>query len=416
MGSMIHLSVGRLEIDWGKNSGFTDHSALFQPGDLAQVPYYYVKEDGGTYTDTAGEERYELEAVYKDGMSKPLWQVVDRIELLGHTLAHCEREFHFLAAFNDFDTERFTFDELRRALTLIDATAVSADYGEMGEDFGKFFRRQIFDRLGLATVASAPDHARFDAAQAMENLSAYTVLRLLALNPAARDLPVTWQFADVETGGWAERGAFVRSLERSDRFLIVTEGSSDAKIIEHALRLLRPHVADFFQFVDMEEGYPFAGTGNLFRFLQGLISIGVQNNVVVLYDNDAEGAASYERTLELNVPANMAILKLPDSSDFTDFNALGPNGRHKADINGRAAAIECYLDLGEAPIIRWTSFNSRTNSYQGELVGKTEYMRTFLSQRTQVEGYDYGRIEAVLDTIIERCIRMREAELAASLC
>ncbi|HYG89161.1 MAG TPA: HEPN/Toprim-associated domain-containing protein [Azospirillum sp.] len=93
MGSMIHLAVGRLEIDWGKNSGFTDHSALFQPGDLAQVPYYYVKEDGGTYTDTAGEERYELEVVYKDGMSKPLWQVVDRIELLGHTLAHCEREF-----------------------------------------------------------------------------------------------------------------------------------------------------------------------------------------------------------------------------------------------------------------------------------------------------------------------------------
>ncbi|HYG89162.1 MAG TPA: HEPN/Toprim-associated domain-containing protein [Azospirillum sp.] len=298
---------------------------------------------------------------------------------------------------------------------MIDATAVSADYGEMGEDFGKFFRRQIFDRLGLATVARDPDHARFDAAQAMENLSAYTVLRLLALNPAARDLPVTWQFADVETGGWAERGAFVRPLEPSDRFLIVTEGSSDARIIEHALRLLRPHIADFFQFVDMEESYPFAGTGNLFRFLQGLISIAVQNNVVVLYDNDAEGAASCERSLELNIPANMAILKLPNSPDFAGFDTVGPNGRHMADINGRTAAIECYLDLGEAPVVRWTSFNSRSNTYQGELVGKTDYMRTFLSQRTQVEGYNYSRIEAVLDMIIARCARMREAELATSL-
>ncbi|MFU0507427.1 hypothetical protein [Pseudaminobacter sp. NGMCC 1.201702] len=27
---MIHLAVGRLEIDWGKNQGFRDHSALFQ--------------------------------------------------------------------------------------------------------------------------------------------------------------------------------------------------------------------------------------------------------------------------------------------------------------------------------------------------------------------------------------------------
>jgi hypothetical protein len=86
MGSMIHLAVGRLEIDWGKNGGFTDHSPLFQQSDLRQVPYYYVKEDGETYIDSSGQERYELFAEYKDGMSKPLGQVVDRIELLGHTL------------------------------------------------------------------------------------------------------------------------------------------------------------------------------------------------------------------------------------------------------------------------------------------------------------------------------------------
>ncbi len=39
----------------------------------------------------------------------------------------------------------------------------------------------------------------------MENLSAYTILRLLAENPSAKGLPVNWQFADVERGGWARR-------------------------------------------------------------------------------------------------------------------------------------------------------------------------------------------------------------------
>ena len=39
---MIQLAVGRLEIEWGKNSGFADNSPLYQSGDLAQVPYYYV--------------------------------------------------------------------------------------------------------------------------------------------------------------------------------------------------------------------------------------------------------------------------------------------------------------------------------------------------------------------------------------
>jgi hypothetical protein len=59
---------------------------------------------------------------------------------------------------------------------------------------------------------------------------------------------------------------------------------------------LPPHIADFFDFVDREEGYPISRTGNLFRFVQGLISIRVLNNVIVIYDNDAEGAANFERT------------------------------------------------------------------------------------------------------------------------
>jgi hypothetical protein len=415
MGSMIHLAVGRLEIDWGKNSGFTDHSSLFQPTDVAQVPYYYVKEGGKRLVDSFGENRYELFAKYQEGLSKPLWQVVDRIELLGHTLKHCEREFKFLSELNDFDDQRFTFDELRQALITIDVNAISADYGEMGEDFGKFFRRQMFDRLGLGTIAKDSNYARRYASEGMENLSAYSVLRLLALNPEARHLPVTWQFADVETGGYADRDVFVRSLDQSNRFLLVTEGSSDAKIIQHAFRLLKPHIADFFDFVDMEEGYPFSGTGNVFRFLQGLIGISIQNNVIVIYDNDAEGTFNYNRSCALKAPANMLILKLPNSPGFAEFDTIGPSGRHKTDINGCAAAIECYLDLGAQPLVRWTSFNSTTGTYQGELINKTSYMQRFLDQREPVDGYDYRRIESVLDMIIASCVQMREAVLNETL-
>ncbi len=88
MGSMIHLAVGRLEIDWGKNNGFQDHSALYQATDVTKVPYYYVDE-GSEYVDDAGEYRWKVITKYKDGLTKPLGEVIDRIELLGHTLAHC---------------------------------------------------------------------------------------------------------------------------------------------------------------------------------------------------------------------------------------------------------------------------------------------------------------------------------------
>jgi len=50
MGSMISLAVGRLEVDWGRNNGFVDHSPLFQSGDVTDVPYYYAGNEirGGT--------------------------------------------------------------------------------------------------------------------------------------------------------------------------------------------------------------------------------------------------------------------------------------------------------------------------------------------------------------------------------
>lgn len=155
---------------------------------------------------------------------------------------------------------------MRLGQASVDVTTVSADYGEGGEDFGKFFRREIVPRLDFSG-----GEIDSSAAQGMENISAYTILHLLASNPTASGLPVQWAFNDVEQGGWAKRSQFIRPVNPSARFLIVTEGSSDAAILKHALKLLRPHIADFFDFVDMEEGYSFSGTGNLFKFVQGLI-------------------------------------------------------------------------------------------------------------------------------------------------
>lgn len=249
----------------------------------------------------------------------------------------------------------------------------------------------------------------------MENLSTYTVLQLLARNPSAKDLPVTWQFADVEDGGWAHRTEFVRPLDQSNRFLIVTEGSSDAGIIRHALKLLKPYLLDFFDFVDMNEGYPFSGTGNLFNFTKGLISIAVQNNVVIIYDNDAEGVFNFNRTARLNVPRNMRVLKLLDRPEFYDFQTVGPSGHHTGDINGRAAAIECYLDVGASPVVRWTSYNRELNVYQGELVGKTDYMRRFYEVATLDGLYDLSKIATLVDMLITECGAMQAANMLADL-
>jgi HEPN/Toprim N-terminal domain 1 len=408
MGSMISLAVGRLEVDWGKNNGFVDHSALFQSNDTAQIPYYYA---GQEIEGADGAPDWEVITELKEGLSKPLAQVIERINLLGHTHSVCEAEFAALAEFNGFDATTFSFSDLRQALSAVDVGSLSPNYGEGGEDFGKFFQREILPRLGLK--AGGPDPMELGGiAEGMENLSAYTILHLLAENPTARGLNVQWAFNDVEDGGWAKRSDFVKPVDQSSRFLIVTEGSSDAAIIGKAFRLLRPHIADFFDFVDMEEGYPFAGTGNVFRFVQGLISIRVLNNVIVVYDNDAEGAANFERTRQLNLPANLAVIKLPELACFKAFATIGPNGRHLANINNGAAAIECYLDLPADAAVRWSSYNAKIGAYQGELVGKEKYARAFLDLRARSTAYRFDNIAAVLDVIVRTATDMREKLMA----
>lgn len=413
MGSVIHLSVGSLEIDWGKNFHVSDHSQLFQSGDLVQVPYYYVNEDD-PYNESDDEYDRNLVTVMKDGLSKPLEQVIERVDLLGYTMKCARREFENQSRLNSFDTDRFSFEQLAEALATVDVTSLSADYGDGDEDFGKFFRRYLFDRLGLQRIVGNSD-VRFEAAEGMENLSAYTILRLVAQNPLAQGLPVSWQFADLEDEGWASRDDFIRPVDQENRFLIVTEGSSDAKIIRHALTILKPHVADFFYFVDMNEGYPFTGTGNLYNFTKGLIAISVQNNVIIVYDNDAEGVFNFRRTVELSVPSNMRIIKLPDLAVFQDFETVGPSGPHRADINGRAAAIECYLDVRPKAVVRWKNYHKEQDVYHGELERKGRFSKVFLA-KSEIDGdYDFSRIAAVVDMIVSECIAMRESARLAGL-
>ncbi|WOR15618.1 HEPN/Toprim-associated domain-containing protein [Hyphomonas sp. FCG-A18] len=388
---MIHLAVGKLEIEWGKNNGFVDHAMLFQgERDIADVPYYY----------TSDADHSETVVEYQEGLSRPLKSITKRLDLLGHTLEHARAEYAELSELNGFSLDDYPFEELQNVLKTVDVTSLSSDYGEGGEDFGKFFRREVGPRLGM-------NEASLDFSQGMENLSSWTILRLLSENKTAQDLPVMWAFHDIETGGWEPRETFVRNLTPFEQILIVTEGSTDASVIRQAFKLLRPDIADFFRFVDMQEGYPFSGTGNLFRFVQGLISISATSDILVLFDNDAAGIATYNRCSGLNLPDNFRVLKLPDLEAFGAFPTIGPTGESLADINGRAAAIECYLDLDAGAKVQWGGFNEDMQTYQGALMGKDRHTRAFLKQTRRLNDYDYSKLERVVDALVASASEMR---------
>ena len=78
---------------------------------------------------------------------------------------------------------------------------------------------------------------------------------------------------------------------------------------------------------------------------------------------------------------------------FRAFPAQGPEGIRSSDINRRAAAIECYLDLdaGDYPSAKvlWTNYKRGLGVYQGALEYKDSYVREFLKQTHEAHS---GRI------------------------
>ena len=243
-------------------------------------------------------------------------------------------------------------------------------------------------------------------------LHPYNVLRLLAENERNLHADLEWRYGPLVCNDWAEEGEFVPEVRRSQTFLIATEGKSDTRIIKHAVSLLRPEIADFFRFVDVGKGYPFTGTGNLLLFAQGLAKIDVHNQILFVLDNDAEGVSAYRRISELALPANMRAATLPELARFENFRSRGPGGTGPADINGRAAAIECYLDLtaerkSPAEVV-WSADKKDLDYCQGKLVNKGAYTKTFLKRASMIKGYDMSGLMAVLDMIFAECRAIAE--------
>ena len=79
----------------------------------------------------------------------------------------------------------------------------------------------------------------------------------------------------------------------------------------------------------------------------------------------------------------------PEAARLAGVPASGrrwADGSSPANINGRAAAIECYPDFGPSPRFRWSNDNHHIEAYQGELIDKDNYKRAFLYQSGVLAG------------------------------
>lgn len=419
MGTYIELTVGGVAVDWSKSSRGTDHGALFQEGDRKRLRSDQIDYDNADSNDLSPADM-------EMGFSRSLRAVVPRLELLGYRLEAVQVAYQqqakqwqedraAIADDDDIIIDPLSFEEF---LSFVQANPIQELDDNFIPEIDETGERRIRGRFDasdtVARIPSDPEHSsnayseRSFFGVLIDFLHPYAALRLLAENPANLDLDVVWQYGPLVYAGWADVSDFVSSARRAQTVLIATEGTSDVHILSQAIGLLRPEIADFFRFIDVSERHPFSGTGSLVKFAEGLAKIDVQNQIIFLFDNDAEGIDAYEAVRRFRLPHNMRTLVLPELEEFRQFLARGPSGVTTCDINGRAAAIECYLDLNlggyEPAKVVWTNYKKERDIYQGSLEFKESYAKAFLAQTAaniQSGSYDVRKLEVVLNALIE---------------
>ena len=110
---------------------------------------------------------------------------------------------------------------------------------------------------------------------------------------------------------------------------------------------------------------------------------------------------------------------LPHLEVFKGFPARGPEGINPSNINERAAAIECYLDLRlagrpDAEVV-WSNYKREIDRWHGALDHNDTYTRRFLEQSDESlrdGSYDTRKLEIVLSALIVEATALAVGDFA----
>lgn len=211
----------------------------------------------------------------------------------------------------------------------------------------------------------------------------------LKLRRARSATPLVLDLTDLLLGGYLEvdelphvtaRKRYQQEVVSSGPVIVVTEGRTDARWLQAALRLAAPELRAAFSFLDFEGSSAPGGVDRVVGLTRGMAAAGVMNRVVAVLDNDAAGRAAEQQLRASSMPTNMTVVRLPDIDFARDYPTVGPQGNHSVDINGLAVTVEFMF--GTAPLtgvggaelipVRWGGFNSSVQAYQGSIQEKAQ--------------------------------------------
>jgi hypothetical protein len=363
----------------------------------------------------------------------PAHQIRDRLEMLGVTLAVASRAFDIAIE----DRRRS-----RRALAAIIPPTADATV-RREHDTSTVLDELTFDRWveGLREVLPSGIKPTYPSNSELDGLSALARYMLgsgedgwygfpsydcrYAIRVALEVLPdadMTYDLSPLLLRGdyeatndlVADASYFMKGeFDATRRSIVLTEGSTDKWILERSLKLLYPHLAEYFTFMDFEGARVAGGAGSLAAMVKAFVGAGIVNRIIAIFDNDTAGASAIHSLRQIALPPNIKVLSYPDLVLASHYPTLGPSGSATVDVNGLAGSIELYLGSdalgGPADLrpVQWKGYDEALKRYQGEVIGKQEIIQRFARKLQRAEedseqlaSSDWTGIRAILDHIL----------------
>jgi hypothetical protein len=248
-----------------------------------------------------------------------------------------------------------------------------------------------------------------------------TLLRAL-LEATEPDAVITYDITELLESGYYEGepkevydeviGNLTFDYELGEKFLILTEGTSDINILRDSLELLYPHLTGYYSFMDFGVSNASGSASSLVASIKSFVGADIKNKVIALFDNDTAAESAISGLSKTKIPPNIKIKQYPIIDIAKNYPTIGPTGITNMDINGLACSIEMYLgrDIlsqkdGFMPI-QWKGYDSKLKKYQGEIIDKTKVQKDFKKKikeckedQNKIKDEDWQEMHVLLQMI-----------------
>ncbi len=357
--------------------------------------------------------------------------VIERLDVMGFTYAHAKRAFE--AGVRDIlsENEELIADEevdsyLVSRYEFLKAYTFDAYVESLRHIMKNELRREPFDDYKLPELSPT---VRFllseDDDEGMYFGFPSSEIRHIALitcEIAPPEAIVVQDVTEVVNAGYYSPESTVcidaiaeltNSYPANSPRIIITEGSTDAKILQSSLALLYPHLAEYYSFIDFHFARMQGGAGQLVATVKAFAASGITNRVIAIFDNDTAAHEAVRPLQTITLPDNIAVRHYPAIELLRSYPTLGPTGPAEVDINGLAGSIEMYLgedvlsdENGKLTPVQWKGFNQTLQRYQGEVLQKLEIQERFDAKlkrckddRAIFESVDWSGLRAILDSV-----------------